>query len=120
MATTSLPVTLSLALKTPLDPGSSQDPTRSVEVALSSKAYEVFRYDLVGAGSKAVALPSNPQLLLLVYESGTASIELDLGTDVITLRPGGIYLVVNPQAATDLPLTINHTASAVIRGTVYS
>lgn len=118
MATASMPVEVAINLIASLDPG--EDPVnRTFTAALSVKPYSAFRHDLTGSGSKAIDMPSNPQLVLVLYESGTQAIELDLGTDVVTLKPGGAFLVVNPQAATSLPLTINYTSAAVIRGIVY-
>lgn len=118
MATTTLPVQVSVSITGEVDPG-VEAAARVVELLLSAKPYTHFRFDLSGSGSKAIDVPNNPQLILVIYEQGTAAIELDLGTDVITLKQGGIFLVGNPSAATNLPLTVNHTAAAVVRGIVY-
>lgn len=118
MATTTLPVQVSISVTGEMDPGVG-GAARTVELLLSAKPYTHFRFDLSGSGSKVVDVPSNPQLILIVYEQGTSPIELNLGTDVVTLKQGGVFLVGNPSAATNLPITVNHTAAAVVRGIVY-
>lgn len=118
MATATLPVQIGVTLNAPTDPG-VEVADRVFEALLSAKPYSNVRYDFTGSGSKALDVPANPQLIFIIYESGTAAIELDFGTDVVTLKAGGMFLVVNPSAATNLGITINYTSAAVVRAMMY-
>lgn len=118
MATTEIPVTVEVKVTSQLDPGVTLDP-RTFSTLLAAKPYGQFRYDLSGSGSKALDVPANAKMVLVVYEQGTAALVIDLGTDTITLHQGGMFLIVDPAATTTPSVTLTHTAAAVVRGTLF-
>jgi len=77
--------------------------------------------ELVGSGTKVLDLstvsPSGAKMVLLSFEQGTNNtpIEVDLGTDVIELTPGGIFLVHNPNATAGISgLSVNYTTDGIL------
>lgn len=118
MATAQIPVNVDLSVQGALDPGTDAMVRRFI-ASLNAKPYDQFRYDLTGAGEKILDVPNNPQMILIVCEDGVSGVVLDFGTDTMALRKGGIFLLVNPGAATGLTLKITHAAAAVVRGMMF-
>lgn len=120
MATAPLPATLVIDLKYAQYPSGPLVQAPPVAAALNTLVQSADRLDLKGVGSASVdfagVAAAGAKLVLVVFESGTAAITLDYGTDTEELKPGGVFLVYNPTpVAGRVSLSINHTTDSVVR-----
>lgn len=121
MAAPSLLYRLTLALSSVAHPGAAEATERSLTPSGLFVKGSSDRVELSGSGTKALDFstiaPSGAKMVLVYFEQGTNNtpIELDLGTDVVELTPGGIFLIHNPNATAGMTsLSVNFTTDGIL------
>lgn len=83
------------------------------------------KYEIVGAQTKAVDFGTSPaagaKVVLVIYEQGTAPVQLQIGAQSIELKPGGAFLYFDPSptagvTAASLITTADATVRCVVLG----
>jgi hypothetical protein len=99
-------------------PGVAEAIERALVLSGLHTAGSSDRLSLLGSGTKVIDFATTPvagaKAILVYHEQGTVPFELDVGTDLIEISPGGLFLVTNPTPVSGITaLSIVHTADSV-------